>query len=323
MDLCPVTVTTTVSLNCLDLSGTSMDGDGECQLTVTSLDVPGIGAGILMTVPPTSITDGGEPTFVWDSTLQAPQTNKSFIINGHYGFETFTAVGFYHTVCGTVYSTASSGKTSNICVAEGTLIRLASGDLVPVERIGYDDDLLVWDFDKGEFASAKPAWIKVTELTDRYNLLRFSNGSELRTILQHRIFNQQAGRFTPCMDDETPLGTRTLTSTGEMATLVSKTVVHEPVRYYNLITEGHFNAFAGDVLTSCRLNNLRPIENLKFTGEARQYHDAGALKGLDPYLVRTLRLAEQPLPAEEIQWYVRRLQRFALPRQATSRRAYG
>ena len=35
-----------------------------------------------------------------------------------------------------------------------------------IEDITYDDEVLVWDFDKGCFTKAKPFWIKVEEKTD-------------------------------------------------------------------------------------------------------------------------------------------------------------
>jgi len=51
-----------------------------------------------------------------------------------------------------------------------------------IEDITYDDDLLVWDFDESKFNSAKPCRIMKSGKADKYNLLTFSDGSELFNI---------------------------------------------------------------------------------------------------------------------------------------------
>lgn len=176
------------------------------------------------------------------------------------------------------------------CYIEGTPITLADRTYKNVEDITYDDDLLVWGFDEGKFDKAKPLWIMKKQTATRYNHLVFSDGSELNTIGQHRIFNIEAGKFTYPMTDDTPIGTHTINDKGEVVTLVSKEYVEKDVNYYNIITDYHLNCFAGKILTSCRLNNLYPIEYMKFIKEERPavYYNVP-----DRYY-RGLRLAEQP-----------------------------
>ena len=79
----------------------------------------------------------------------------------------------------------------------------------------YDDEVLCWNFDKGEFTKAKPIWLMKKMKTTKYNLLKFSDGSALETIDQHRIFNVEKGMFTYPMTDDTPIGTTTFNSKGE------------------------------------------------------------------------------------------------------------
>ena len=180
------------------------------------------------------------------------------------------------------------------CFTADTPITLANGTYKRADEVTYDDELLVWNFDEGRFDKAKPLWLKVPEKTNKYNYLKFSDGSILKTVGQHRIFNREAGRFTYPMTDDTPIGTTTLNAKGEWVTLVEKRVVEEEVIFYNIITIYHINCFAGNVLTSCRFNNLYPIKDLKFVKDNR------TLVGYDEYaeLPRKwydgLRLAEQP-----------------------------
>lgn len=159
------------------------------------------------------------------------------------------------------------------CMIEGTQITLADGTTKAIEDITYDDELLVWNFYEGKFDSAKPAWIKVAETTPRYNLVKFSNGAEVGfagpggDIGYHRVFNKEAKAFTHTGVVDTPNGTTTFAQDGSYPTVVSQEVIEKPVKYYNVITENHYNLFANGILTSCKLSNEYMIENMRYVGE--------------------------------------------------------
>ena len=159
------------------------------------------------------------------------------------------------------------------CLIAGTLITLADGSTKPVEDITYDDDLLVWDFFNGCFASAKPRWIKVKQTADVYNKLTFDNGTTLGLVGEggtqgyHRIFNKQACCFTHTGVPETPNGTITFAEDKSEPVLVSQELIHDTVDYYNIITDKHFNLFANGILTSCKCSNMYRIEDMKYVGE--------------------------------------------------------
>lgn len=162
---------------------------------------------------------------------------------------------------------------SYFCLIEGTQITLADGTTKAIEDITYDDELLVWNFYDGKFDKAKPSWIKVAEVAPRYNLVKFSNGSEVGfvglggDIGYHRIFNKEAGAFTHTGVEDTPNGTTTFAQDGTFPTVVSQEVVEKEVKFYNVITDKHYNIFANGILTSCRLSNKYRIENMKYVGE--------------------------------------------------------
>lgn len=159
------------------------------------------------------------------------------------------------------------------CLITGTLITLADGSTKPVEDITYDDDLLVWDFFNGCFASAKPRWIKVKQTTSVYNKLTFDNGTTLGLVGEggtqgyHRIFNKQACCFTHTGVPETPDGTITFAEDKSEPVLVSQELVNDTVDYYNIITDKHFNLFANGILTSCKCSNMYRIEDMKYVGD--------------------------------------------------------
>ena len=163
-----------------------------------------------------------------------------------------------------------------------------------IEDITYEDDVVVWDFDNARFTTAKPLWLTVRGEAEEYNLLKFSDGSELKTVRQHRIFNKELGKFTYPMTDETPIGTTTFNELGEEVTLVSKEVVEEKVSYYNIITHYHMNAFAEGILTSCRFSNLYDIKNMKYVKDDRELVGIEEYKDIPEEYYYGLRLAEQP-----------------------------
>lgn len=181
-----------------------------------------------------------------------------------------------------------------MCFARGTSITLANGETKPVEDITYDDDLLVWDFDNGHFASAKPLWLKRVQTCSMVDCAKFSDGSIVQFVEDHRIFNVNAGKFTYLMTDETPLHMVTINDKGEYVLLIDKYQLPSDTEFYNIVTDYHMNVFAGHILTSCRLSNIYPIVNLKYVPDGRPQRDPAEFADLPQEYVSGLRLLEQP-----------------------------
>ena len=226
------------------------------QITVATVDS---GANVTIELPAGTLT-GNTGALYMD-----PETQVTGGVTVDYADRTnpvFTITG-----AGTI-------TVSPYCLIEGTQITLADGSTKAIEDITYDDELLVWNFYAGRFDTAKPKWIKVAEVAPRYNLVKFSNGSEVGFVGAggekgyHRIFNKEAGAFTYTGNfKETPNGTITFAQDRTFPTVVSQEVVEKEVKFYNVITDKHYNLFANGILTSCRLSNKYRIENMKYVGE--------------------------------------------------------
>ena len=206
--------------------------------------------------------------YVYDSGLDSEPTVTGGVVVESSGVTDYKAwILFKVTGNGTV-STISFN-----CFIEGTQITLANGTTKAIEDITYDDELLVWNFYDGKFDTAKPTWIKVEETAPRYNLVKFSDGREFGTVGAggekgyHRVFNKEAGAFTHIGTNATPIGTTTFADDGTNPTIVSEEIIEKPVKYYNIITDKHYNIFANGILTSCRLSNKYHIEDMKYIGE--------------------------------------------------------
>ena len=222
--------------------------------------------------------------------------------------EYYILMPFATNASGTGYGAPISGEGTNPCLVKGTLITMADMSRVAVENITYHDDILVWDFDLGEFASAKPLWIKKTQTTVVSCLLTFSDHSELRIVgdspKAHRIFNKEAGKFTYGSMPETPIGTTTFNDQGEEITLISKEWIVGEVEFYNVMTDYHMNLFANSILTSMRYNNLYPIIDMKFVKDSRTLRTADDYPNVEERLYKGFRLAEQTQSVEEIETHI-------------------
>ena len=166
--------------------------------------------------------------------------------------------------------------------------------------VDYDDLILAWDFDLGEEVFVEPLWIAKPATTNSYVLLTFSDGSTLKVINNHRIYNADKGMFTAVMSDDTPIGTRTYSSSGEYVTLVSKEEVEEEVTYCNMITNRHINFFGNGILTSWRLNNIYEIKDMKFVKEERTIKTKEDLSEIPEEWIDGVRAMESPDSIEQI-----------------------
>ena len=193
------------------------------------------------------------------------------------------------------------------CLVAGTLMSLANGSQKKIEDITYDDVLSVWNFDLGELSEARPLWVKRKQTSSAYTLLKFSDGTELKTV-GHHIFNKQAGEFTKIITDDTPVGTITVNEQGQEITIVSKEIVKDVVDYYNIWTQYHLNAYANGVLTGNRYCNIYPVVDMKYVKDDRAPRSVEEFRGIDSKYISGMRLPEQTFDLAFIQTMVDRIE---------------
>lgn len=198
------------------------------------------------------------------------------------------------------------------CYASGTLITLHDGTVKKIEDITYDDELLVWNFDEGCFASAKPLWITKAQRYPYYYKITLEDGTQLDLIGSngdcHRLFNVEQSKFV--YRSRFNLGEHTFKQDKSTPKVVSIELVYEEVVYYNLITKVHLNCFINGVLSSCRYNNLYPIDDMKFVKSDRELVPHNVYSRVPLKYYNDLRLGEvdtSEFPIEETKAYVDRL----------------
>ena len=236
--------------------------------------------------------------------------------------EFFICMPFATNASGTGYGAPIVGEGTNPCLVRGTMITMADMSKVSVENITYSDNILVWDFDNGEFTSSKPLWIKKTQTSVLSCLLTFSDDSELRIVGEspkaHRIFNKESGKFTYGSMPETPIGTTTFNDMGEEITLINKQWIFGEVEFYNVITDYHMNLFANSILTSMRYNNIYPITDMKFVKDDRTLRTADDYPNIEERLFKGFRLSEQTQSVEDIETHIQWLLTLEVERENES-----
>lgn len=203
------------------------------------------------------------------------------------------------------------------CLLKDTKITLSDNSYKNIQDITYNDELLVWNFDEGKYDKAKPLWIKKTQISSFYYECKLDNGTILNLVGSngkcHRLFCIEDGMFISATD---MVGKTTYTENG-VVKVVSCERVEKEVEFYNLITHYHMNLFANKVLTSCRYNNIYPIQDMKFVKDDRLnrapqwklYESFRDHRSLDRF-IDGLRLYEQlNIPLEDTIKYCENLER--------------
>lgn len=232
------------------------------------------------------------------STLTCPLIYIAFDTEGNYDVDFFSV------------------QTALSCFLKNTNITLSDYSIKPVQDITYNDELLVWNFDEGKYDSAKPLWIKKTQTSTYYYKVTLDNGTILNLVGSdgkcHRLFSVEDNMFISATD---MVGKTTYTESGE-SKILSCELIQEEVEFYNIITDYHMNLFANGVLTSCKYNNIYPIQNMKFVKDDRLnrapkwklYEQFRDYKCLGRY-IEGMRLYEQlDIPLEDTIKYCEKLE---------------
>lgn len=174
------------------------------------------------------------------------------------------------------YKITGNGSISGIdyypCFVEGTLITMANGTQKPVENIEYGDEVLCYDFEKGEQTTSYIDWMIPKQTATEYWKITLSDGTVLKLVgpkygpnkdKSHRLYNVTKQSFMYPQDFEKD--DLTLKENGDLVNVVSCEKIFETVNFYNISSKDHINVYAENVLTSNRLNNRFEIKNNKFT----------------------------------------------------------
>lgn len=172
-------------------------------------------------------------------------------------------------------------KTSTTsCLVEGTKIRLANGKVKNIEDIKYDDLLIAVSHDTGEVVYEYPIWIEETGEAEEYQITTFSDGSILKTVGSHGVYNVDLKEYVSVIDREKfDIGTRVIKINNdnqkEIVTVVNIEEIEKPIKYYHVSSTYYHNVIAENILTTDAIlvvsNMFKFNDNLAWTEERANF----------------------------------------------------
>ena len=187
------------------------------------------------------ITDGALDNKPTETSSQNTCTITSVSFKGNSGSSVTNDTDV--TVTWELGSSSSSGG----CVTPDTLVTLANGTQKEIQYVTYEDDLLVWDFFKGEY-TAMPSAIIFDHGYDNNTVieLNFSDGTTVKAVNLHQFLDADLNKFVT-IDGESVaqyVGHNFAKQNGDSyktVKLVDYKVTQEYVEAYGIISAGHYN----------------------------------------------------------------------------------
>ena len=174
-------------------------------------------------------------------------------------------------------------ESAQSCVTSDTLVTLADGTQKRIDEVTYADQLLVWDFFKGEY-TVVPGAIIFDHGYDNNTVieLMFSDGSSVKAVNLHQFFDADLNRFVDIDANSVAdyVGHRFAKMAGngyEMVTLVDYKITQEYCEAWGLISAEHYNIFVNGMLSTdfmyedyALFNYFEVGEDMKFDEEKMQ-----------------------------------------------------
>ena len=185
-------------------------------------------------------------------------------------------------------------KKGNSCLVEGTKVLLANGKYKNIEDITYYDLLAVWNYDEGKITYEYPIWIEKPKTTNRYQLNIFSDGTTLKTVGFHGIYNYDLNRFVSVDNKEEFYIGATVAKINngkiEKVKVENIEIVNEEVNYYHVVSSRYYNIISNDILTTdgtVAISNLYGFdENIKWKNKninENELYDYSDFSDIVPY----------------------------------------
>ena len=227
--------------------------------------------------------------------------NGTILGTDKYTYSSSTGQAVINSVTGDV---SVEGTAS--CLVEGTKILLANGRYKNVEDVGYYDLLAVWNYKEGKKGYAYPIWILSAGQANEYLKSSFSDGSYLKTVDTHSIFDVGKNQFISIDDIDFTVGNKVakVDKNGNLYSveLIKQEKVSEFIKYYHIITSYNHNVISNDFITTdgnAFFANVYQFDNnMKWNGKEMSLAKKGHytyddFKDLIPYgLYEGLRLKE-------------------------------
>lgn len=201
--------------------------------------------GETLTVP---INVGGGTPYINSITMNGTALNNNQYTTSTNG-TTITV-----TITGVTGDVNIEAASFNICLVEGTKVKLANGNYKNIEDITYYDLLEVWNYETGEITYEYPIWIEKEGITNYYQENIFSDGTILNTVGFHGIYSVDDNEFISVDDkDKFHIGVNVLKiKDGKLSNVKVTNInqINKKVNYYHVVSSRYYNILANDLLTT-------------------------------------------------------------------------
>jgi hypothetical protein len=208
-----------------------------------------------------------------------------------YSYKDNLGTTYYYYVGYLLKLGGSSDSGDGGCVTPDTLITLSDGTQKEIQHIKAGDQVLVWDFNTGNYV-VKPVVSLINMGEGDYTLveLNFANGTTVKMLDVHGFFDITENKFVfiDASNVNEYVGHEFAFSNGtgfDAVTLESYSIRAERTTAYSILTHEHFNAFVEGMLS---ITPLPGIDNEKFYdswvyGENMTYDETAMQQYIDEY----------------------------------------
>lgn len=200
-----------------------------------------------------------------------------------------------------------NATSSGSCVTSDTLVTLADGTQKRIDQITYTDQLLVWDFYRGQHAVV-PAAIIFDHGYD-YNTvikLNFSDGTSVKVVNLHQFFDADLNKFVS-IDAESVadyVGHKFVKQNGEdyeLVTLVDYTSTEEYCEAWGIISAEHYNIIVEGMLSADFMKEDFALFNYFQVGQNMKFDEVQMQAEIEKYGLYTYADFEQYLTREQFE----------------------
>ena len=211
--------------------------------------------------------------------------------SGEYNYNTNSGAVSIDNVTGDIQITGTASG-NNVCLIEGTKVKLANGEEKNIEDIDYDDLLLVWSYEEGRVVEEYPLWIEKGKKANEYTKITFSDSSTINIYYDHAFFSGDENKFVNVQDEKLfHVGTHILkvNKKNELkeVEVVKIETIQEDVNYYFVASTRYYNIISDDFITTdayTDITNLYPFnDNITWKYKSSEELDYSYLEEVLPY----------------------------------------
>ena len=172
-------------------------------------------------------------------------------------------------------------RSSGSCVTADTLVTLADGTQKRIDQVTFADQLLVWDFDKGEYTAIGSSIIENHGYDNNTIIkLTFEDGTAIRVVNVHGFFDADLNKWVDINAENAQsfVGhsfTQVDGDSYKTVKLVSAEVTTEYVEAWSILSANHYNCILEGLFSvtppaTLQLAFYEIGEGMKYDAEAKQ-----------------------------------------------------